>query len=323
MRMKLKSKKKKKKKYKILKVLVLLLISYFSFEYMTYSVLKSKLATSNEEFLNHMLRDSNHYLLYQKSEENVISKIGKYFMDFDLQNPISLLNIGKDENKTEVVYQEQNHNATFIRNSETLKEPKVYIYNTHQNENYSMKTLEPYNITPNVMMASYLMKENFKKNGVEAIVEETDFQKYLKEHQLNHAQSYQASREFVTQILKKYPTLKLIIDLHRDAIPKSSSTITLNQKNYAKILFIVGLNNQNYQKNLDLATNLSNQINDAYSKLSRGIMKKTGATVNGLYNQDLNSNMILLELGANENTIDEIQNTVEAITPILSKYINS
>lgn len=323
MRMKLKSKKKKKKKYKILKVLVLLLISYFSFEYMTYSVLKSKLATSNEEFLNHMLRDSNHYLLYQKSEENVISKIGKYFMDFDLQNPISLLNIGKDENKTEVVYQEQNHNATFIRNSETLKEPKVYIYNTHQNENYSMKTLEPYNITPNVMMASYLMKENFKKNGVEAIVEETDFQKYLKEHQLNHAQSYQVSREFVTQILKKYPTLKLIIDLHRDAIPKSSSTITLNQKNYAKILFIVGLNNQNYQKNLDLATNLSNQINDAYPKLSRGIMKKTGATVNGLYNQDLNSNMILLELGANENTIDEIQNTVEAITPILSKYINS
>ena len=96
MRMKLKSKKKKKKKYKILKVLVLLLISYFSFEYMTYSVLKSKLATSNEEFLNHMLRDSNHYLLYQKSEENVISKIGKYFMDFYLQNPISLLNIGKD-----------------------------------------------------------------------------------------------------------------------------------------------------------------------------------------------------------------------------------
>ena len=52
-------------------------------------------------------------------------------------------------------------------------------------------------------------------------------------------------------------------------------------------------------------------------------MKKTGATVNGLYNQDLNSNMILLELGANENTIDEIQNTVESITPILSKYINS
>ena len=44
-----------------------------------------------------------------------------------------------------------------------MKEPKVYIYNTHQNENYSMKTLEPYNITPNVMMASYLMKENFKE----------------------------------------------------------------------------------------------------------------------------------------------------------------
>ena len=111
MRMKLKSKKKKKKKYKILKVLVLLLISYFSFEYMTYSVLKSKLATSNEEFLNHMLRDSNHYLLYQKSEENVVSKIGKYFMDFDLQNPISLLNIGKDRQGCEDLRRNGQHHV--------------------------------------------------------------------------------------------------------------------------------------------------------------------------------------------------------------------
>ena len=52
-------------------------------------------------------------------------------------------------------------------------------------------------------------------------------------------------------------------------------------------------------------------------------MSKSGSNVNGLYNQDLNGNMILLELGANENTIDEVQNTVEAIVPIMSAYLKS
>lgn len=322
------TKKKKKKKYILVKIFLLIALTYLSFECTTYYILKSKLATSNEEFLKNMLRDSNHYLLYQKSEENIIHKIGKYFMHFDLSNPQSLLGMTtkRDTSKKVVSYQDNTEKAKFIQNptpNTDEKGPQVYIYNTHQSESYSMKTLEPYNITPSVMMASYLMKEHFQKNQVEALVEETDFTKYLKEHNLNHAASYQVSREFVSNILKQYPNLKLLIDLHRDAIPHDSSTLTIAGKNYAKVLFIVGMNNPNYQANLNLATTLSNQINESYPKLSRGIMKKSGKTVNGLYNQDLNANMILLELGANENTIDEVQNTVEAITPIFSKYVNS
>lgn len=322
------TKKKKKKKYVFVKLLLLTVLTYLSFECTTYYILKSKLATSNEEFLNNMLRDSNHYLLYQKSEENIIHKIGKYFMHFDLSNPKSLLGMNTDSetSKQVVSYQENDSQAKFIQNPIPEKKetgPKVYIYNTHQSESYSMKTLEPYNITPSVMMASYLMKEHFQKSQVETLVEETDFTKYLKEHHLNHAASYQVSREFTTNVLKQYPNLKLIIDLHRDAIPHDSSTIQIAGKNYAKVLFIVGMDNPNYQANLNLATTLSNQINESYPKLSRGIMKKSGKTVNGLYNQDLNANMILLELGANENTIDEVQNTVEAITPIFSRYVNS
>ena len=57
------TKKKKKKKYVFVKLLLLTVLTYLSFECTTYYILKSKLATSNEEFLNNMLRDSNHYLL--------------------------------------------------------------------------------------------------------------------------------------------------------------------------------------------------------------------------------------------------------------------
>ena len=319
---------KKRKKHKLIKILILILVCYFSFESTTYYVLKSQLATSNEEFLQNMLRDSNHYLLYQKSEENVIAKIGKYFMDFDLEKPLSLLGVPtvEEQKKEEMVFQED-PDATFVSNpvekTDVSSSPQVYIYNTHQTESYSMKTLEPYNITPSVMMASYLMKEHFQKAGIETIVEETNISDYMKEQGYQYAESYVASRTFVESILKKYPDLKLIIDLHRDAIPHDSSTITIGEKNYAKVLFIVGMNNPNYQANLSLAQSISDLINQSYPKLSRGIMSKSGSNVNGLYNQDLNGNMILLELGANENTIDEVQNTVEAIVPIISAYLKS
>ena len=319
---------KRRKKHKLIKMLILILVCYFSFESTTYYVLKSQLATSNEEFLQNMLRDSNHYLLYQKSEENVIAKIGKYFMDFDLEQPLSLLGVPtvEEQKKEEMVFQED-PDATFVSNpvekTDVSSSPQVYIYNTHQTESYSMKTLEPYNITPSVMMASYLMKEHFQKAGIETIVEETNISDYMKEQGYQYAESYVASRTFVESILKKYPDLKLIIDLHRDAIPHDSSTITIGEKNYAKVLFIVGMNNPNYQANLSLAQSISDLINQSYPKLSRGIMSKSGSNVNGLYNQDLNGNMILLELGANENTIDEVQNTVEAIVPIISAYLKS
>lgn len=319
---------KKRKKHKLIKILILILVCYFSFESTTYYVLKSQLATSNEEFLQNMLRDSNHYLLYQKSEENVIAKIGKYFMDFDLEKPLSLLGVPtvEEQTKEEMVFQED-PDATFVSNpvekTDVSSSPQVYIYNTHQTESYSMKTLEPYNITPSVMMASYLMKEHFQKEGIETIVEETNISDYMKEQGYQYAESYVASRTFVESILKKYPDLKLIIDLHRDAIPHDSSTITIGEKNYAKVLLIVGMNNPNYQANLSLAQSISDLINQSYPKLSRGIMSKSGSNVNGLYNQDLNGNMILLELGANENTIDEVQNTVEAIVPIMSAYLKS
>lgn len=319
---------KKRKKHKLIKILILILVCYFSFESTTYYVLKSQLATSNEEFLQNMLRDSNHYLLYQKSEENVIAKIGKYFMDFDLEQPLSLLGVPtvEEQKKEKMVFQED-PDATFVSNPvekiDVSSSPQVYIYNTHQTESYSMKTLEPYNITPSVMMASYLMKEHFQKAGIETIVEETNISDYMKEQGYQYAESYVASRTFVESILKKYPDLKLIIDLHRDAIPHDSSTITIGEKNYAKVLLIVGMNNPNYQANLSLAQSISDLINQSYPKLSRGIMSKSGSNVNGLYNQDLNGNMILLELGANENTIDEVQNTVEAIVPIMSAYLKS
>ena len=80
--------------------------------------------------------------------------------------------------------------------------------------------------------------------------------------------------------------------------------------------------NQNYQSNLLVTEKINNILNTKYPNLSRGILKKEGYGVNGVYNQDLNENIILLEVGGHENNIDEVNNTLELISIAIKEYLN-
>ena len=51
-------------------------------------------------------------------------------------------------------------------------------------------------------------------------------------------------------------------------------------------------------------------------------MKKQGYGVNGVYNQDLNSNVILIEMGGHENNIDEVNNTLDLVALAIGEYLN-
>ena len=59
----------------------------------------------------------------------------------------------------------------------------------------------------------------------------------------------------------------------------------------------------------------------AYPGLSKGILKKSGKDVNGIYNQDISENVILIEVGGVDNNINEVLNTVNALSDILYTYI--
>ena len=51
-------------------------------------------------------------------------------------------------------------------------------------------------------------------------------------------------------------------------------------------------------------------------------MKKKGYGVNGIYNQDLKGNVILIEIGGNENNIEEINNTLDIMALVIGEYLN-
>ncbi len=310
--------KKIRRKRKIIikyKNIIFIFLTIMSFFFGIKLFLQIRLFKSNEEFILSMLETPDYH------SKNVIN----YIFNVDIKKPVSLienmLNYKNDENYDyEVLSTISKHIKNDINNE--VEQPRVYIYNSHQLENYSNSNFEVYNITPNVMVASYLLKEKLEENNITALVEEADFNDYIKQNNWDYNYSYKASRYYLDNAIKKYSSLEYFIDVHRDAIKHEDSTVIIGDKTYAKVLFVVGLENPNYEKNLNLVNNINNTINSKYPGLSRGIVKKSGPNVNGVYNQDVSPNAILIEIGGYENKIDEVYNTVLILSQILGEIIN-
>lgn len=314
-----KFKSKKVKKISIFKLTFFVVLTLFFFNFFTNTLFNFKLANSNQEFIAYMLKDSNHHLLYE-NKFSIIKTIRQIF-NIDLSSKGILETVfGKeikefeDEeigNKSEYVYDP---------NPIQVNEPRVYIYNTHQLESYDNTNYN--NITPNVLMASYLLKEELNKEGIPTIVESSNINEYITQNNLKYYQSYEASRYYVKKTLENNQNLDLIIDLHRDAIEKNASTVTIDNKEYAKILFVVGMEHENYEANLNITNTINNMIKEKYPTLTRGVITKSGKNVNGIYNQDLNPNSILIECGGYKNSMGEIVNTINLLAEIIKEYIN-
>ena len=214
-------------------------------------------------------------------------------------------------------------NISLVNNEEEVKsnEPLIYIYNTHDEEAYYNSYLNPYNIVPDVKLASYYFQERLKDLGIESVVEKRKIKDVLDKNEWNYRYSYNASRVYLEEVSKNNPSIKYFIDLHRDSVGKDKTTTTINGKSYARVMFLVGLEHENYQKNLDLATRLNELISQFDSTLSRGIYQKEGPGVNGIYNQDFSSKAILIEVGGQYNTIEEVANTIEVIARVLKDYL--
>lgn len=216
----------------------------------------------------------------------------------------------------------ENNEIVFKETKNTnQRSPTVYIYNTHQTESYLYDKVNNYNLDYNVMFASYILKEYLNDYNILSFVESASIKKVLNENNLIYKDSYKASRILLEESIINYPTLKYFIDLHRDSSVYEKTTCVIDNKSYAKILFVLGLENKNYLENEKMINSLNERLIKVNSCLSRGITKKSGVGVDGVYNQDFNSNAILIELGGQYNTITEVNNTLKIFAKVLAEYI--
>ncbi len=308
MRKRFKAKKKVKGKYIFIPILIVLVFVLLNILFDNIKFLVPRQIVITNAF------KSNNYSYDSKENNSIYEDVYEYIKENIFNTPVNIL-------KSELNFKESNKETITFLYGESKKN-RVYIYNSHQGETYSMKYLEVYNIVPDVLMASNMLKDKLDSIGINTVVEESDILAYMKENNLNHSGSYIASKHFLTKAIKEYPNIELFIDLHRDAATHNATYAKIDGKDCAKVLFVIGLENPNYQANLSVVTEINNILLDKYPQLTRGIMKKEGAGVDGVYNQDLNSNVILIEIGGNENNIEEVNNTLDIVASVIGEYLN-
>ena len=327
-----------KRKFVKLRIFFYLFIIYLGFSYTFYYSFRNTKRISNEEFINILVRTGNANILNKYQLPNLVNTTMNLVFHIDFTSPSTLLNTSilkyglvKHENKKiSLEYNDDYSNMEDLKsisdyigdpNPKEMKAPILYLYNSHQLENYSNNNLEVYGITPNVMMATYVLREKLVELGIPTIVEDANMSDILSRNGWNYSYSYQASRGLIEDKKKNYSSLKYFIDIHRDSVGKASTTVNINNINYAKVLFVIGLDYSGWESNYQFAEKIHQMIEESYSGLSRGMMKKTGMNVNGVYNQDISPYCILIEVGGVENTIEEVYQTMNVLANVLAKYI--
>ena len=240
------------------------------------------------------------------------------FKFFDLFFSLSHIDINDPNTILESsMFYTSSNNYVYVFNEKTevniSSDPLVYIYNTHDTEEYS----DNYGVYD----ASFYLKDKLSELGISSIVEENRTSTIRDSNGWNYGLSYKASSINLERVKNDYPSIRLFIDLHRDSVGRNSTFINIGGKDYAKVLFVIGREHSNYLENLHYTQSIDYLIGSHYPGLSKGILEKEGYGVNGIYNQDIGYNVILLEVGGNENSSLEVKNTLDAISLIIKEKV--
>lgn len=185
---------------------------------------------------------------------------------------------------------------------------KVYIYNTHQMEGYSDGK--------SVVDASVLLANRLQQENIQVVYETNSFPEYLKQNGLNYNHSYQASYFYLNEALVNYGGFDLVIDFHRDSVPRENAFVRINDKDYAKIMFVIG----GLSNNVNAVTSLSKQLSQSIDTMCPGIVKSP-MTIEAYFNQQVYENSVLIEVGSDTNTYEEVVNSTNLLADAIIQYL--
>lgn len=140
--------------------------------------------------------------------------------------------------------------------------------------------------------------------------------------------SYTRSKATVESYLKKYKSIKIVIDLHRDAMPsgevnKIAPTVEINGKKAAQVMLVMGsqtgtiTGHPNWKENLRLALQIQNDLESAFPTFARSMLLKSAK-----FNQFLTTGSILIEVGTDASTLEQALYSGELVGKILAARFN-
>lgn len=196
--------------------------------------------------------------------------------------------------------------------------PQVLIVHTHTTESFTDSGKTKYSASDsdrstdnnkNMVAVGEVIKNILEENGIETIHDTTvhDYPSY------NGA--YTRSMSTVKGNLEKYPSIKVVLDVHRDGIVREDGTkvkvaADINGEKAAQCMFVIGTNAQlthdNWKDNMRFACKLQKYANENYPGLMRPIILRKER-----FNQQVSKGAIIIEVGSNGNTLDEAKKGAE------------
>lgn len=205
------------------------------------------------------------------------------------------------------------------------KGPKVLIYHTHSQEAFVDSDGDP--STSIVGVGRKLTDLLNNKYGIETIHHEGVYD--LINGKLDRSEAYELAAPEISNILKENPSIEVVIDLHRDGVGENTHLVTdIGGKQTAQIMFFNGMSrtrangdlsgmpNPNIQDNLAFSLQMKLKAEELYPGFTRHIYLKGYR-----YNMNLMPKMLLIEAGAQTNTVEEMMNAMEPLAETLSQVL--
>lgn len=206
--------------------------------------------------------------------------------------------------------------------------PQVLIMHTHATESFEPYDTDTYDTrhtwrttdnTQNIVAAGEVMAEAIRSYGIEVLHDETqhDYPSYNG--------SYERSAVTVQDYLEKYPSIKVVLDVHRDAVQRDTTLVKpvteIDGRKAAQLMIIAGCDDgtmdmPNWSKNFRFAAGMQDAIESRYPSLTRPVFfcyRK--------YNQDLTTGSLLIEIGSHGNTLEEVLYTAQLAGDAIGSYL--
>lgn len=207
--------------------------------------------------------------------------------------------------------------------------PQVLIYHTHTTESYPTSLQEVQSVLSGKLSASnmdesrnvclvgdVLASELENGYNINVIHDKTI-------HDANaYNQSYERSAATLSKYLKKYGDFSIIIDIHRDSIENRNEVVTkINGENVATFRFVVSKsNNPHLAKNMQVVNKIMAISNKLYPGLCRDVFYYNYGK--RCFNQTMSNNAVLIEVGTDVTTTDEVKETAKYMARIIAEYFN-
>lgn len=195
--------------------------------------------------------------------------------------------------------------------------PEVLVFHTHTSESYlPVSGVEhALNEKGDIVHVGYALTKSLQSLGIATLYDDTIHDQYP------FRDSYKRSQLTVSGLLEENPSIRMVLDIHRDATPGLPRTVKIKGQDAAGIIFVVGsdklgLPHPHWQKNYQFALDLADALDRRYPGLVLRVIR-----ANARYNQHLHDHALIVEIGNQNSKLSEMQISAECLAEVLKDYL--